>query len=137
MEELNLKKFLKRHADTTVDFYRFPGNYGDSLIWHGTKNLTFDLNIKVKYIDVSFPVCNDTLFIDGGGNFNDYYSDVKNFLIKKGNLYSEIVILPHTIFGKRQVDILNSLDGNVTVFCREYTSFNFMKTNLKKGEVYM
>lgn len=137
MKEVDLKKYLEKYRNISVDFYRFPGNYGDSLIWHGTKNLMSDLDIKVKYVDVSFPVYNDVLFVDGGGNFNDYYSDVRNFLIKKGDLYKEIVILPHTIFGKRQVDILNGLDSNVTVFCREKPSFDFIKENFKKGDVYL
>lgn len=137
MKEVDLRKYLEKYRNTSIDFYRFPGNYGDSLIWHGTRNLMSDLDIEAKYVDVSFPVYNDVLFVDGGGNFNDYYSDVRNFLIKKGDLYREVVILPHTIFGKKQVDILNGLDSNVIVFCRENLSFNFIKENFKKGGVYL
>ena len=137
MKEVNLREYLEKYRNTDVDFYRFSGNYGDSLIWHGTKNLMSDLNIKATYVDVSFPVYNDVLFVDGGGNFNDYYSDIRNFLIRKGDLYKGIIILPHTIFGKRQIDILNGLGSNVTVFCRENISFNFVKENLKKREVYL
>lgn len=137
MKEIDLNEYLKKYKNTSIDFYRFPGNYGDSLIWHGTKNLMSDLNINVEYVDVSFPVYNDVLFIDGGGNFNDYYSDVRSFLIKKGGIYKEIIILPHTIFGNRQVEILNSLDSDVTVFCREKHSFDFLKENFQNGEVYL
>lgn len=137
MEELNLKKFLEKYRDIKVDFYRFPGNYGDSLIWHGTKILLNELNISESYVEIDSPKNSDVLFIDGGGNFVDYYSDVRDFLIKKHDLYKEIVILPHTIFGDKQIDTLNNLSGNITVFCREKASFDFVKQNFLKGNVYL
>ena len=137
MEEVDLKKFLEKYRNAEVDFYRFPGNYGDSLIWHGTKILLNELNIHESYVEIDSLKSNDILFIDGGGNFVDYYSDVRDFLSKKHDLYGEIIILPHTIFGDRQIDVLNSLSGNVTVFCRERVSFNFVKQMLQKGNVYL
>lgn len=137
MKELDLKLYLEKYKNKKVDFYRFPGNYGDSLIWHGTMKLFSDLNINVNAVDVSFPVYNETLIIDGGGNFNDYYSDVRNFLIKKGDLYNEIIILPHTIFGKKQIETLNNLKAKTTVFCREKISADFVSKNTKKVDIYL
>lgn len=137
MEEVDLKKFLEKYRDKTIDFYRFPGNYGDSLIWHGTKKLMNELNISENYVEIDSPKSNDTLFIDGGGNFIDHYSDVRDFLTKRHDLYKEIVVLPHTIFGDRQIDVLNNLSSNITVFCREKNSFNFVKQNFLKGNVYL
>jgi len=137
MEEVDLKKFLEKYRNTEVDFYRFPGNYGDSLIWHGTKILLNKLNISENYVEIDTPKSSDILFIDGGGNFVDYYSDVREFLNKKYDLYREIVILPHTIFGDKQIDILNNLSGDVTVFCREKISFDFIKQHLLRGNVYL
>lgn len=137
MEEVDLKKFLGKYRNTKVDFYRFPGNYGDSLIWHGTKTLLSALNITANYVELGSPKSNKTLFIDGGGNFVNYYSDVRDFLDKKSDLYKEIVIFPHTIFGDKQIDVLNKLSGDTTVFCREKVSFNFVKQNLRKGNVYL
>ncbi len=137
MEEVNLKKFLEKYRDTKVDFYRFPGNYGDSFIWHGTKILLSELNISENYVELDSLKSNEALFIDGGGNFVDYYTDTRNFLVKKCDLYREIVILPHTIFGYKQIDVLNNLSGDITVFCREKVSFNFVKQNFQKGNVYL
>lgn len=137
MKEVDLKKFLEKYRGATIDFYRFPGNYGDSLIWHGTKILLNLFNINERYVEISSQKHNDVLFIDGGGNLVDYYSDVKNFLSKKPNLYKEIVILPHTIFGEKQIDILNNLTGNVTVFCRERVSAKFLQENFTKGQTYL
>lgn len=137
MEELDLKHFLEKYRGTSIDFYRFPGNYGDSLIWHGTKILLNMLDIHENYVEISSSKSNDVLFIDGGGNFVDYYSDIKDFLVKKPNLYKEIVILPHTIFGDEQIDVLNSLSGSVTVFCRERVSFKFLREKFTNGNVYL
>ena len=137
MEEFDLKKFLEKYRNARVDLCRFPGNYGDSLIWHGTKILLSELNISENYVEIDSPKSSDILFIDGGGNFVDYYSDVRDFLNKKPDLYREIVILPHTIFGYKQIDTLNKLSGNVTVFCREKISFDFVKQHLLKGNVYL
>lgn len=137
MEEFDLKKYLDKYKNTSVDFFRFPGNYGDSLIWHGTKVLLSSLNILEHYVDISSPKNNDVLFIDGGGNFVDYYSDVKNFLIKKPALYREIVILPHTIFGEKQIEVLNNISSSLTIFCREKVSAKFLEDRLTHGEVYL
>lgn len=137
MDEVNLKHFLKKYSGAKVDFYRFPGNYGDSLIWHGTKILLNELDISENYVEVDSPKNCDILFIDGGGNFVDYYSDVRDFLTKKSDLYKEVIILPHTIFGDRQIDVLNSLSGTISVFCRERVSFSFLKENFSKGNIYL
>ena len=137
MKEVDLKKFLEKYRNTQVDFYRFPGNYGDSLIWHGTKVLLNELNISENYVEIDSPKNNGVLFIDGGGNFVDYYSDVRDFLTKKPDLYREIVILPHTIFGDKQINTLNNLSSDITIFCREKVSFDFVKQNLLKGGVYL
>jgi exopolysaccharide biosynthesis predicted pyruvyltransferase EpsI len=137
MEELSLKKYLDKYKNTRVDFFRFPGNYGDSLIWHGTKKILSSLNILEHYVDVHSPKYNDVLFIDGGGNFVDYYSDIKDFLIKKPDLYDKIVIFPHTIFGEEQIRVLNNISSNLTIFCREKVSVKFLEEKLIHGKIYL
>jgi exopolysaccharide biosynthesis predicted pyruvyltransferase EpsI len=135
--EFDLKIFLRDFANTNVDFYRFPGNYGDSLIWHGTINLISSLNITVNYVDIDDDPLNEVLLIDGGGNFVDYYSDILNFLLKKPDVYKKIIILPHTIFGKRQIEALNIVKSDLTVFCREQISAKFVADNAKSKQVYL
>jgi len=137
MREIDLKKYLNKYKNTNIDFFRFPGNYGDSLIWHGTKILLSSLNISEHYVDISSPKYNDVLFIDGGGNLVDYYSNVRDFLIKKPALYDKIVILPHTIFGEKQIEVLNNISSKLTVFCREKVSAKFLEDKLTHGKVYL
>lgn len=50
MKEFDLEKYLEKYKNTNVDFYRFPGNYGDSLIWHGTKVLLINMT---TYFDIA------------------------------------------------------------------------------------
>lgn len=135
MKELDLRKYLDKYKNTKVDFFRFPGNYGDSLIRHGTKKLLSLLDISEHYVDIFSPKYNEALFIDGGGNFVDYYSDVRDFLIEKPNLYSEMVIFPHTIFGEKQVEVLNNISSNLTVFCREKVSAKFLEDRMIHSRV--
>lgn len=137
MKEYDLQTFLKKYSDSTVDFFRFNGNYGDSLIWHGTMTLLNKLSIQVNYVDLNSSIDSSILFIDGGGNFVDYYSDVRDFLILKHKKYKEIVILPHTINGEKQKEFLKELGSNVTIFCREENSFNFVKDNSARVQCYL
>jgi exopolysaccharide biosynthesis predicted pyruvyltransferase EpsI len=77
------------------------------------------------------------LFIDGGGNLVDYYSDIRDFLIKKPALYDEIVILPHTIFGDRQIEVLNNVSSKLTIFCREKVTAETLERELHHVNVYL
>ncbi len=137
MKELDLRKYLDKYKNTKVDFFRFPGNYGDSLIWHGTKILLLSLNILERYVDIFSPRYSSVLLIDGGGNLVDYYFDVRDFLIKKPSLYDEIIILPHTIYGEKQIEALNNISSELTVFCREKVSAEFLENRLTHGHVYL
>jgi hypothetical protein len=97
MRELDLKKYLDKYKNTTVDFYRFPGNYGDSLIWHGTMILLNKLRIKINYVEIDSQITNDVLIIDGGGNFVDYYNDVSGFLSAQNSAKNlEVKSSPHS-----------------------------------------
>ncbi len=136
MKELNVKDFIKKYSGSEVDFFRFKGNYGDSVIWHGTMKLLSDLNIQIHNVELSSKIKNEVLFIDGGGNFIDYYDDVRNFLHAKHTEYKEIVILPHTIFGDKQIDLLSKLK-NTTIFCRELESEKFVREHAKNCGVYL
>lgn len=137
MEEYDLRVFLEKFRGQTVDFFRFNGNYGDSLIWHGTMSLFAGLDIRIDNVRIDTAPLNEILVIDGGGNFVDYYDDVRNFLKAKHHLYKEIVILPHTIYGFSQIEVLQSLGGNTTIFCREAESARFVRSFAPQCRVYL
>jgi exopolysaccharide biosynthesis predicted pyruvyltransferase EpsI len=137
MREFDLRIFLRKYEGSCVDFFRFGGNYGDSVIWHGTMNLLSDLNITTVNVDITTEGKNNVLLIDGGGNFVNYYDDVRNFINEKYNQYKEIVFLPHTIFGDKQIEVLSKLKKNTTIFCRERESANFVDLFAKNCNVFL
>lgn len=137
MKEFDLKIFLEKYRGSTVDFFRFKGNYGDSLIYHGSMKLLTSLNIKIDKVEMATEQKNEILIIDGGGNFVDYYNDVRDFINAKHNFYKEIVFLPHTIFGNKQIDVLKKLKGNTTIFCREKESANFVEKYAKSCSAFL
>ncbi len=137
MKELDVKKFLGRFSDANVDFFNVTGNYGDSLIWHGAKQLFKDLNIHANEITIDSAVTSDVLIINGSGNFIDLYDQVRNMVLKNHRLYKEVIILPSTIYGKFQQEILSGLQDNVTIFCREKITYKFVKLHAINCQVYM
>lgn len=137
MKEFDLKIFLEKYRGSSVDFFRFGGNYGDSVIWHGTMKLLSDLKISIFNVDITIEKKNEVLLIDGGGNFVDYYDDVRNFINEKHNQYKEIVFLPHTIFGDKQIEVLSKLKKNTTIFCRERESAKFVDSFAKNCNVFL
>lgn len=137
MKEFDLKIYLKNYTGQCVDFFRFGGNYGDSIIWHGTMNLLSELNISIANVDLLSEKTNDILVIDGGGNFVDYYDDVRNFIIQNHDRYKEIILLPHTIYGVKQIEVLSKLRRNTTIFCREKESAKFVDSFGKSCNVFL
>jgi exopolysaccharide biosynthesis predicted pyruvyltransferase EpsI len=137
VKELDLNEYLSTYRHDRVDFYRFPGNYGDSLIWHGTMKLLEGLDIAVNYVDENSGNPNKTLLIDGGGNLVDYYHDVRNCLERTKDRYQNIIILPHTIYGEKQKELLRSLNNNIAIFCRERMSYEFVSKHARNCEVYL
>ncbi len=137
MKEFDLNIFLEKYRGSSVDFFRFGGNYGDSVIWHGTMNLLSDLKISIVNVDIATEKKNEVLLIDGGGNFVDYYDDVRNFINEKHNQYKEIVFLPHTIFGDKQIEVLFKLKKNTTIFCRERETAKFVDLFAKNCNVFL
>ncbi len=137
MEEVDVKKYLERFSNTTVDFYIQTGNYGDALILNGAWQVFKDLNIRTNDITIDSPVGNNVLIINGNGNFIDLYEQVRDIVIKNHLLYKEIIILPSTIYGKLQQPLLQSLKEHVTIFCREKMSYAFVKEHAVNCKVYL
>lgn len=137
MKELDLNEYLGTYRHGKVDFYRFPGNYGDSLIWHGTMKLLEGLDIAVNYVDEKSVNLRPTLFIDGGGNLVDYYHNVRNFLERMKDRYQKVIILPHTVYGEKQKELLRNLKNNIAIFCRERMSYEFVSKCAGNCGVYL
>lgn len=73
MKEYDLQTFLKKYSNSTVDFFRFNGNYGDSLIWHGTMTLLNKLSIQVNCVDLNSSIHTHTFYPMGVAKLLNHY----------------------------------------------------------------
>jgi len=134
VEKTNLLNYLKKFQGKKILYRPNPGNLGDKIINLATK-MMFD-ELKLDYVEVSGDqkVKKNTIIYGGGGNLVEYYQHCKNFLeINKED--NEIIILPHTINGHE--DFIKSFGPNITIFCRDYNSYNYLKKINQKIQVFV
>jgi exopolysaccharide biosynthesis predicted pyruvyltransferase EpsI len=136
--ERDVREYLSTSlGKVTCDLLRFPGNYGDALIWHGTRAVLAHAGVTYGTIECDSLPRSRTLLVDGGGNLVGMYRDVEQFLDTYGNWYSQIVILPHTITGATAFASLKRIAQRLTVFCREHVSYYAVRKSLPDAEVYL
>lgn len=122
---------------TNFDYLRFPGNYGDALIWHGSVIALGRASIEYRTIECDDAPEADVLIVDGGGNLIDLYSDVSNFLNQHGRYYTKVIILPHTVTGAGPLATLRRLGSKLTIFCRDRVSWLNVSMSAPKATCYL
>ena len=126
----SLKKF------ETVYFCPNPGNAGDSLLAHVTYELFDEYNIKYQILkEQGFNPTDKILLYGGGGNLVPYYPHARNFILKYHRLVKKLIILPHSIDGNE--DLLKKLDENVDIITREEVTYNHVKKNALRANVFL
>lgn len=100
------------------------GNAGDSLIAKGSFDFFDKHNISWSFGKNSHRYEGRNLFYAGGGNLVGMYGDCKRWLDYSHNK-NNILILPHTV--KDSDSILSKLGGNVTIICRDFKSYEYVK----------
>ena len=123
-----VEKFLTQYKNKNVIIVPFDGNSGDAVILFGTLCMLKMLNIKYKFGNINENYFNENIIINVGGNLLGIYSDVKK-IINKYQHNNKIILLPHTI--KDKDEILNNLNKNTIIFCRELKSYNYTKSKAK------
>lgn len=129
-------------ADQTEPVYYVanPGNAGDAAIALGTFHLFDRLGLDYETLSSEdLPKLEGkTILFGGGGNLIEgRYSDLYN-IIGRYVEANRCIVLPHTIFGYEDL-ISRVKDGNLTVFCREETSYNLcvMENGLDNGNIFL
>ncbi len=132
---MNVTHFLQDLPKETVYYQANPGNGGDAIIAFGAYQLFKKTNTSYRIIKSSDHLEGKILLYAGGGNLIDKYTDCATFIRENERTAKLIVLLPHTVSG--HADLLGSLSDNVHVFCREHTSFNYLKNfhNLKNVSI--
>ena len=124
MSNITVEDFLKKLQETHIYFQPNPGNGGDALIAFTTTQLFKKHNIKYSYINDSDDLTGKTVIFGGGGSFIDGYSGCSSFVKKWHSKAKELIILPHSING--HTELIKDLGDNVTIFCREQKSFDYV-----------
>ena len=137
MAKIDIKLYLdslKKYE--TVYFCPNPGNAGDSLLAHVTYELFDEYNIKYQILkEQGFNPTDKILLYGGGGNLVPYYPHARNFILKYHRLVKKLIILPHSIDGNE--DLLKKLDENVDIITREEVTYNHVKKNALRTNVFL
>lgn len=122
---MNLLEYLKINTKKFI-YIPNPGNAGDSLIALGAMTIFKKYNMPYYIGHHQKEYYNKTLLYAGGGNLVGIYKECEEFLLKNAK-NNHVIILPHTI---KDIDYLlqqPEIKNNVTFFCREPISYNYLK----------
>lgn len=134
-EVIDIRTFLKKYTNQNVIFIPNPGNAGDSLNAMATIQVLDHLGIKWRLGVFNQTYKGEILLYGGGGNLIRRYNCCKTFL-KRNHKHNSVVILPHTISDVNET--LKMLGRNVTIFCREKVSYDYVLSVLThKDNVYL
>tara|TARA_R110002051_G_scaffold171759_1_gene242242 strand:+ start:90 stop:962 length:873 start_codon:yes stop_codon:yes gene_type:complete len=118
---MDINQLLNDFKDKEVFYKANPGNGGDALIAHGAYTLFRKNGIIFRIIKPDMDLNEKVVFYAGGGNLNNLYSDCAEFIAENHHKANKLVLLPHTVVGNEE--LLQSLDKNVYIICRERKSF--------------
>jgi exopolysaccharide biosynthesis predicted pyruvyltransferase EpsI len=130
-----IRDFLTQYRGRPIIYVPNHGNAGDSLIAYATLQMFDELGLD--YEIGSLREYEDKLIIyGGGGNLIGDYGYCRDFMYRGNNKdKNEIVILPHTI--KDEDHLVEWLGDNITIFCREQASYNYVTRTRRKGVTYL
>lgn len=134
IERFKCEELVQSLKDKEFIYIPNPGNGGDSIIVVGTFLFFENYNCKLRIGDYRKTYTNELLVYAGGGNLVGEYDACENFL-KNNHKNNDIIILPHTI--KDNLELLKSLNDNVTIFCREKKSYKYLTTSNLKCKTYL
>ena len=117
----DLESFLNQFAGETVLFVPNEGNAGDCLIFASTLDALSKASINVEVVGKGADFRNRMVFLGGGGNLVGLYRGMRQTIEACRDQAARVILLPHTIRGN--IDLIRSLDGRVTIWCRDVRSF--------------
>ncbi len=132
---MTVDHFLRSYTNTKIYYKPNPGNGGDALIAHSAYSLFKKHNIRFQFVNQDDDLSGKTVFYAGGGNLVEYYHHCADFLKKHHKSAKEIVILPHTVNGHKE--LLSELGKNVIIFCREQKSYDYTVQFQNLKSVYL
>lgn len=134
----SISEYLKRFIGQEIYYCPNPGNAGDGIIAHATFQVMKNIGLTVKEISTDTTpeqTRGNVVIYGGGGNLVEPYPNAKIFIERHHAGAKELIVLPHTILS--YPELLNSLGGNVTLFCREQESYDYVARNHGSAAFYL
>ncbi|MCK4205240.1 polysaccharide pyruvyl transferase family protein [Brucella pituitosa] len=119
--------YLETLRGRRVYYWPNPGNAGDAFIATAIYWLFSKYSIAFDIIDDEKQMEGKTILFAGGGNLVEGKYDHMANAIRKYLPDNKCVVLPHTVFGYR--DILSHPSNNLHLFVRDPISFQICKLN--------
>jgi exopolysaccharide biosynthesis predicted pyruvyltransferase EpsI len=121
-----IEEYLKKFEGKKTIYKANPGNGGDAIIAFAAFKLFKKVNLNYSIANDNTNFENSDVLYAGGGNLIEEYDECAKFIAKNHKTCRSLTILPHTVSG--HYDLLSSLGDNVTIICREETSFAYVKS---------
>ena len=136
---LDLEGFLSEltHESEPILYVPNPGNAGDALIAHATRQV-FD-RLGLRYVWV-----NDIRSVDprgrvvvygGGGNLVPLYNTASRTLRWADAGARRVILLPHTVSGHEE--LLSELSRRTDVICRERVSYEHVRESVRSARCHL
>jgi exopolysaccharide biosynthesis predicted pyruvyltransferase EpsI len=125
-QEIKVQDLLGPLAGRDVALVPNNGNVGDALIHAATLQVLERMGVACRIVSGDERQRGDVLLLGGGGNLVDRYGHLLPRLERLHDRFEDVVVLPHTIFGRRVAHVFARLGPNVRVVCRERHSYDFL-----------
>ncbi|GGI81241.1 polysaccharide pyruvyl transferase family protein [Shewanella gelidii] len=147
---IDLETFIQQAQIQDFIYIPNPGNAGDSLINAATFQFFDRLGLRYQVVspklvkqclkkgrDLSqvFEFSGKVVVLGGGGAFTSHYTYSNRLVRELMHKVEHLVLLPCTIEGNAET--LREMPENVTLFCREQVSYDYVKSQNEQVTVYL
>ena len=126
-KEFNLlTDYLQQFVGETVTYVPNPGNAGDSAIFFATVKMFEAIGLRYTIeMGTNVNVDGKIVVIGGGGAMANEESALTKVMNRALKSAKHVILLPHTA---KEVDkTLSSAKNNLTIFCREKVTYNYLE----------
>ena len=136
---LDLEDFLAglRHEPQPILYIPNPGNAGDALIAHATRQMFDRLDLDYEWVNDyrSFDPSGRVVIYGGGGNLVPLYAVASGALRWADGRARRLILLPHTVSGHEE--LLAALGPATDLVCRERVSYDHVRGTVRRASCYL
>ena len=138
-DRLNLEEFLAGLGSESepILYIPNPGNAGDALIAHATRQMFDRLNLDYEWVNDyrSFDPRGRVVIYGGGGNLVPLYAVASEALRWADGRARRLILLPHTVSGHEE--LIAGLGPATDLVCRERVSYDHVRGTVRAASCYL